>query len=123
MYADEVMKIPHSPAPMLASALFSRPWYVNQPSFTPRASISIILTPNAPLIWSVVASPSKPLLWSAKGWSCQACMFSASTHDGQAELDGHFTPAAWSFLAIASISSQVAGALSGSPAFLKRSLL
>ena len=50
-------------------------------------------------------------------------MFSTSVHDGQAALKPHFVPAPASFFAIASTSSQVAGALSARPAFLKRSLL
>ena len=49
-------------------------------------------------------------------------MFSTSTHDGHAELNGHLTPAVLSFLAIDSTASQVAGGLSGRPAFLKWSL-
>src|SRR5580765_261216 len=46
MYADDVVKIPHSPPPMFASALFRRPLYVNQPSLAPRWRSSSIFTPN-----------------------------------------------------------------------------
>ena len=72
---------------------------------------------------SVMASPSKPLLLSAKGWSCQPCMFSTKTQDGQAVLKPHLAPAPTIFLAVDSTSAQVAGGLSGNPAFLTRSLL
>src|SRR5262245_33167695 len=109
------MNTPHSPPLMLASALGPRPLYVYQPSFEPRARSSIILTPKGPLILRVVASPSKPLAWSANGWSCQACMFSISTHEGHAVLNPHFPPEATIFLAALSTSAQVAGALSASP--------
>jgi len=50
-------------------------------------------------------------------------MFSISVHDGHAALNPHLAPEATSFLAAASTSSHVAGGLSASPAFLKRSLL
>src|SRR5262249_46649420 len=84
-------------------------------------------------IWRVCTGPlnssfgsmlAKPFWSDANGTSCHALKLSSCVHDCQPVVNGHETPAAFSFAMSATTACHVSGGLLGSmPAFSKASLL